>query len=59
MAIRIEENGVAVYRSAIEKISNPALVSLLKFLIRFFKRQRHLGSLLFDDYKTYRDRKKD
>lgn len=32
MAIRIEKNGEAVYRSAIEKISNPALVSLLEWM---------------------------
>ena len=32
MAIRIEKNGEAVYRNAIEKISNPALVSLLKWM---------------------------
>jgi rubrerythrin len=32
MAIRIEKNGEAVYRNAIEKVSNPALVSLLKWM---------------------------
>ena len=32
MAIRIEKNGEAVYRSAMEKISNPALVSLLEWM---------------------------
>ncbi len=32
MAIRIEKNGEAVYRSAVEKISNPALVSLLEWM---------------------------
>ncbi len=32
MAIRIEKNGEVVYRNAIEKISNPALVSLLKWM---------------------------
>lgn len=32
MAIRIEKNGEAVYRSAIEKILNPALVSLLEWM---------------------------
>ena len=32
MAIRIEENGEAVYRNAMEKISNPTLVSLLEWM---------------------------
>jgi rubrerythrin len=32
MAIRIEENGEAVYRRAIENTSNPALASLLKWM---------------------------
>jgi rubrerythrin len=32
MAIRIEKNGEAVYRNAIEEISNPALVSLLEWM---------------------------
>jgi rubrerythrin len=32
MAIRIEKNGEAVYRNAIEKISNPALISLLEWM---------------------------
>lgn len=32
MAIRIEKNGESVYRSAIEKISNPKLVSLLNWI---------------------------
>lgn len=32
MAIRIEKNGEAVYRNAIEKISNPTLVSLLEWM---------------------------
>ena len=32
MAIRIEKNGESVYRSAIEKISNPKLVSLLNWM---------------------------
>lgn len=32
MAIRIEKNGEAVYRSAVEKISNPALISVLEWM---------------------------
>jgi len=32
MAIRIEKNGEAVYRNAVEKISNPALISLLEWM---------------------------
>ena len=32
MAIRIEKNGEAVYRNAMEKISNPTLVSLLEWM---------------------------
>ena len=32
MAIRIEKNGEAVYRDAIEKISNPTLASLLEWM---------------------------
>lgn len=32
MAIRIEENGEAIYRNAMEKISNPTLVSLLEWM---------------------------
>jgi rubrerythrin len=32
MAIRIEQNGEAVYRSAVEKIANPALISLLEWM---------------------------
>jgi rubrerythrin len=32
MAIRIEKNGESVYRNAIEKISNPALISLLEWM---------------------------
>jgi len=32
LAIRIEKNGEAVYRSAIERISNPTLVSLLEWM---------------------------
>ncbi|MBW1842681.1 MAG: ferritin family protein [Deltaproteobacteria bacterium] len=32
MAIRIEKNGEAVYRRAVEKISDPALVSLLEWM---------------------------
>jgi rubrerythrin len=32
MAIRIEKNGEAVYRNAVEKISNPALLSLLEWM---------------------------
>jgi len=32
MAIRIEKNGEAVYRSAMEKISNPALIFLLEWM---------------------------
>lgn len=32
LAIRIEKNGEAVYRSAIEKVPNPGLVSLLEWM---------------------------
>ena len=32
MAIRIEKNGEAVYRNAIEKVSNPELGSLLEWM---------------------------
>lgn len=32
IAIRLEKNGEAVYRNAIDKISNPALVSLLEWM---------------------------
>jgi len=32
MAIKLEKNGEAVYRSAIEKVSNPELVSLLEWM---------------------------
>ncbi len=32
MAIRVEKNGEAVYRNAVEKISNPALISLLEWM---------------------------
>ena len=32
MAIRIEQNGETAYRVAIEKISNPALISLLEWM---------------------------
>lgn len=32
MAIRIEKNGEAAYRNAIENISNPALISLLEWM---------------------------
>lgn len=32
MAIRIEKNGEAAYRSAIERISDPALVSMLEWM---------------------------
>jgi len=32
MAIRIEKNGEAVYRNAVEKIVNPALISLLVWM---------------------------
>ena len=32
MAIRLEQNGEAVYRSAVEKIATPALISLLEWM---------------------------
>ena len=32
IAIRLEKNGEAVYRNAIDKISNPSLVSLLEWM---------------------------
>jgi len=32
IAIRLEKNGEAVYRNAIDKISNPTLISLLEWM---------------------------
>ena len=52
MAIRIEKNGEAVYRSAMEKISNPALVSLLEWMADEEDSHRQKFAEIYESVRT-------
>jgi len=52
MAIQIEQNGEAVYRSAIKNISHPALISLLEWMADEEVKHEKFFSEMKQEYET-------